>query len=235
VSHAGHDTIELIAAVVIVIGGALFTAISFRSRPARSGPAAFDARASRGRVATPNRDDAPAVRRSLTLMAAGLSAGAAVIHLAAAPSHYLEIGDLAAGFLASAAFQGWWAARAVGGLSRRLVDVAIVVNVAIVAAWAWTRTVGLPLGPFAGGPEPMGLPDAVCTLFEVLLVGVLLVERSGTGFLLAPSGRARSATAIAIVPVLGLVVVLTSLSAVAIADGLDHGFSLPGSGHIAGH
>ncbi len=234
-SHGGHDTIELIAAAVIVIGGAIFTAISFLSRPARSGPAAFPATTPSPRATTSDRDDAPAVRRSLALIAAGLSAGAAVIHLVAAPSHYLEIGDLAAGFLASAAFQGWWAVRALGGLSRRLVDVGIVVNVAIVAAWAWTRTVGLPLGAFAGGPEPIGLPDAVCTLFELLLVGVLLVERTGSGVLLARRSWARSATAIAIVPILGLVVVLTSLSAVAIADGLDHGFSLPGSGHIAGH
>jgi hypothetical protein len=234
VSHSGHDSIELLAAAFIVVGGAIFTGISFLSRPARPGPAAFapTSRADAGAV----RDGiTPAVGRSLALIAAGLSAGAAVIHLVAAPTHYLEIGDLAAGFLASAAFQGWWAVRALGELSRRIVDVGIVVNVAIVAAWAWTRTVGLPIGEFAGGPEPIGLPDAVCTAFELLLIGVLLAVRSGSDAAIERRDRARTVAAIAIVPVLGLVVVLTSLSAVAIADGLDHGFSVPGSGHIAGH
>ena len=97
----------------------------------------------------------------------------------AAPPHYAEIGDLAAGFVAAAAFQGWWALRARGGLTLRLIDVGIAANVAIVAAWAWTRSVGLPVGELAGGPEPVGFPDAVCTAFEVLLVGVLLVAGQG--------------------------------------------------------
>ena len=39
--HAGHESIELLAAAVIVIGGALFIANAFRARPARRGLAAF--------------------------------------------------------------------------------------------------------------------------------------------------------------------------------------------------
>jgi hypothetical protein len=234
VSDAAHNSIELLAAAFIIVGGAIFTGISFLSRPARPGPAAALPSSRDARVRN-LAGDTPAVGRSLTLIAAGLSGGAAVIHLVAAPSHYVEIGGLAAGFLASAAFQGWWAVRALGGLTRRHVDLGIVVNVAIVAAWVWTRTVGLPVGEFAGGPEPIGLPDAACTAFEVLLVGVLALVRSGSDVVLAERRWARSAAAIAIVPVLGLVVVLTSLSTVDIADGLDHGFSLSTAGHVAGH
>src|SRR5689334_6457798 len=162
--HASHDTVETIAAAVVVIGGAIFTAMSYRTRPARSGPvaSAFPAAApSDGRDGAPSTvrriaaADTPAATRSIAVMMSALSAGAAVIHLAAAPPHYAELGDLGAGFLVSAAFQAWWAFRILGGASRRLVDLGIVVNVAIILAWAWTRTVGLPIGEFAGGPEPV--------------------------------------------------------------------------------
>ena len=126
--------------------------------------------------------------------------------------------------------------RARGGLTLRLIDVGIAVNLAIVAAWAWTRSVGLPIGEFAGGPEPIGFPDAVCTAFEVVLVGVLLVARSGLDGVVVGRSWARPAASIAVVPVLGLVLVLTSMSAVAIANGLDHGGTGQGtSGHVAGH
>jgi len=227
---SGHELIEAIAAAVIVVGGAIFTAISFLTRPARTGPAAQ-------RVPAPRRPDAaPAVRRSLVVIMAGLSAGAAVIHLVAAPSHYLEIGDLASGFVIAAGFQAWWAVRALGMLSRRLVDVGIVVNLAIVAAWAWTRTVGLPIGELAGSPEPIGLPDAACAAFELLLIGLLVVCRRDLDVVAAGRSWAGPLASIAVVPVLGLVVVLTSLSTVAIAAGLDHGApsGAPGQ-HIAGH
>ena len=229
--HASHDSIETIAAAVILIGGSIFTAISFRARPPDRGPAAAPVQAPPVDVGA-----APAVRRSLVLIMAGLSAGAAVIHLVAAPSHYLEIGDVASGFVISAAFQGWWAVRALGGLTRRVVDVGIVVNVAIVVAWAWTRSVGLPIGEFAGAPEPIGLPDAACTMFEIVLVGLLVLCRGGLDVEAARRSWARPLASIAVVPVLGLVIVLTSLSTVAIAAGLDHGAPTgPGAGHIAGH
>jgi len=229
-AHTGHDLVETIAAVIVVVGGAILTAISFFTRPARNGPGAS--------VPPPRVDpDAmPAVRHSLTTMAVGLSAGAAVIHLVAAPDHYLELGDLGAGFLAAAAFQGWWAVRAHGDLSRRLVDLGIVVNLAIIAAWAWSRTVGLPVGPFVGGPEPVSFPDAVCTAFEAGLVGLLVVLRSGLDPVLAGRAWVRPAASIAVVPILGLVLVLTSMSTAAIADGLDHGGPAPApGGHVASH
>src|SRR6478672_3312568 len=201
-AHAGHETIEIVAAVLIVIGGAIFTVLSFRTRPARSGPAAFLVSASAPRGVD------PAAARSLALMMAGLSGGAAVIHLAAAPSHYAELGDLGAGFLISAAFQGWWALRCLAGPSRRAVDLGIVVNVGIVAAWAWTRTVGLPIGEFAGRAEPIGFPDGASVVFELLLIGLLVVRRLGVDLHLEGRRAGRSVAAVAVVPVLGLEVLL---------------------------
>ncbi len=228
--HAGHETIEVIAAVLIVIGGAIFTVLSFRTRPARSGPAAFLVSPPMPRAADP-----PAAR-SLALILAGLSGGAAVIHLAAAPSHYAELGDLGAGFLVSAAFQAWWALRCLSGPSRRAIDLGIVVNLGIIAAWAWTRTASLPIGEFAGRAEPIGFPDGASVAFELLLVALLVAQRLGVRLGLARRAGGRSLAAVAVVPVLGLVLLLTSLATVAIADGLDHG--APGgspAGHVAGH
>jgi len=228
--HAGHETIEVIAAVLIVIGGAIFMVLSFRTRPARSGPAAFP-------VPPPTPRDADSTAaRSLALIMAGLSGGAAVIHLAAAPSHYAELGDLGAGFLVSAAFQAWWALRCLAGPSRRAIDLGIVVNLGIVAAWAWTRTAGLPMGEFAGRAEPIGFPDGASVAFELLLVALLVARRLRVRLVLERRAVGGSLAAVAVVPVLSLVVLLTSLATVAIAEGLDHGApSGAPVGHVAGH
>ena len=233
-AHGGHGGIETIAAAVIVIGGAIFTWLSYRTRPARLGPAAsvLGDRAARG-----GEVGGPAAIR----IVAALSAGAAVIHLVAAPGHYLELGDVGAGFLIAAAFQAWWATRAWTAVSRQMAIAGSVVNVAILAAWAWTRTIGLPIGEFAGGPEPVGFPDAACAAFEIALVA-LLTFRWLAGL---PTGRAtparwqtvgRSLASIAVVPTLGLVLVMTSLATYAIANGLDHGVPQgTNQGHTASH
>jgi hypothetical protein len=236
-AHGGRELVETIVALLVVVGGSVFTVIVFLTNPARRDPgASAPGQGVSAPSAPPDAEAVRSVRRSVGRIAATLSGGAAVIHLVAAPPHYAEIGDLAAGFVAAAALQGWWALRARGGLTLRLIDVGIAVNVAIVAAWAWTRSVGLPVGELAGGPEPIAFPDAVCTAFEVLLVGVLLVARSGLDAALVGRSWSRPAASIAVVPVLGLVLVLTTLSTVAIATGLDHGATGQAtSGHAAGH
>src|SRR5712671_1893041 len=102
--HLSHDSVERIAAVILVIGGAVF-------------------------------------------------------HLAAAPSPYREIGDVAVGFVVSAAFQAAWIRWCLAGPSRSTIAIGIAGNLAIVAAWAWTGTVGAPGGEIASSPEPVGFPD----------------------------------------------------------------------------
>jgi hypothetical protein len=232
-AHGGHAAIETIAAAVIVVGGAIFTWLSYRTRPAPRGPAASV-------FAGRNVGDVGG-ELALIRILAGLSAGAAVIHLVAAPGHYQELGDIGAGFLVAAAFQGWWATRAWTAVSRRIAILGIVVNIAILAAWAWTRTIGLPIGEFAGGPEPVGFPDAACGAFEIALVALLLCRWIAA--LPAPGGvhaqsqtLGRSLASIAVVPTLGLVLVVTSLATYAIANGLDHGAPPgPSAGHTASH
>lgn len=163
------------------------------------------------------------VGRSVALILAGLSGGAAVIHLAAAPSHYEEIGDLASGFVVAAIFQAAWIRWCLAGPSHRTAWIGIAGNLVIVAAWAWTRTVGLPIGELAGVPEPVGYPDAASVVFELILVAGLAARVAGVGAAIERRIDLRTVAAIAVVPVVGLVLVLTSLATVAIAGGMEHG------------
>jgi hypothetical protein len=222
-AHGGHDAIELIAAVVLVLGGALFTIRAFRARPAPPGRAAPGVADASRRSGADAAWGLPPVRRSVGLILAGLSGGAAVIHLVAAPTHYLEIGELGAGFLIAAVLQGAWIRWCLAGPSRRTALFGIALNGAIVLAWAWTRVVGLPIGPFAGGPEPIGLPDGASVVFELLLVAGLVPAALGVDVVAARGRAVREIASIAVVPVVGLVLVVTSLATVAVASGLDHG------------
>jgi hypothetical protein len=227
----GHDTVELIAAIVLVVGGGIVTARMFLTRPARHGAVAP---AIQGSGLGAAHAELPTLRRSFALILAGLSAGAALIHFAAAPSHYVELGDLGAGFIVAAAFQAAWTRWCLAGPSRRTAIVGIAANLAIVGAWTYTRVFGLPVGPFAGGPEPVGFPDAASVVFELLLVIGLLAGLVGIDVGVGRRRALRELASIAVVPVVGLVIVLTSLATVAIAAGLDHGVGgQHGAVHVA--
>jgi hypothetical protein len=118
------------------------------------------------------------VRRGEAAVVAALLAAAGVIHLAAAPEHaseYLLFG-MAFYVMAAAQFAAAWAFAAGGG-SDRLRAATIALNVGIALLWATTRVVGLPVGPEHWQPEDVGVLDGVCTLLEVLAVGVLLARR----------------------------------------------------------
>ena len=233
-----HDSVEQLAVLIIVIGGAIFVALSLRARSVQPGSAALVDTEPARTVTTSSAT--PTVRRSLVLIMAGLSAGAAVIHLVVAPSHFAEIGGLAAGFVISAGFQALWVRWCLAGPSRRTMAIGILGNLAIVAAWTYTRTIGLPLGEFAGSAEPIGYPDGASVVFELLLIAGLIVRWFDLDLLVSRRAVIREVAAIAVVPVLGLVLVLTSLATVAVANGLDHG--LPGDhpamtnmANMAGH
>ncbi len=207
--HGASGPVDFVAACVLVITGAAFVLASVRRRsmtPISGGPSS----------------PMPTVRRSLVLIMAGLSAGAAVIHLAAAPGHFAEIGSLAFGFVASGVFQAVWVRACLAGPSSRTMAVGIVVNLAIVAAWAYTRTVGLPIGELGGSPEPIGFPDGASVLFELLLVGGLLLAWFSVD---VPSHRSRAQTmaSIAVVAVIGLIAVTTSVATISIASEPGHG------------
>lgn len=229
-----HTALHDAAALILVIGGAAFLLLAFRGRRALvlAGEAPTAAR-----VAVAGSNLAGRVR-PLAAILASLSAGAAAIHLAAAPHHVRELGDLGAGFLVAAVFQAAWAKLWLAGPSPRLALVGLVGNGAIVAGWALTRTLGLGVIGLGAASEPIGLPDGAATVFELLLLIGLLCFRTGLGGIVGRLRAVRELAPIAVVPVVGLVIVVASLSVAAIAMGLDHGLpagvALP-SGHGGTH
>jgi hypothetical protein len=85
--------------------------------------------------------------------------GAALIHAAQAPSHFAEWWTAGASFVALAAVQALLGAAAAAGADRRVWRLAQAVSLAAIGLWALSRTVGLPVGPEAGQPEPVGRAD----------------------------------------------------------------------------
>lgn len=235
---AGHETVHLAAAVVLIGGGAAFIALALARRVR---PGAVTGRSwapsAHGRPGEPDRTPPPLGDRPLLTILAGLAAGAAFLHLAAAPSHYVELGEVGAGFVAAGVGQAMLASAIRRGPSRLTLDLGIVSTLGLIALWAASRSVGLPLGP--GGArllEPIGLPDGAVVVFETLLAAGLVALRVGV---VPPrrSGALRAIGSVAIVPVLGLVLVTASLATVAIVAGLEHGrpVDLHGPGAAPAH
>jgi hypothetical protein len=156
-------------------------------------------------------------------LASALSVGAAAIHLAAGPAHVESLGDLGLGFYWAALFQGAFAVALMRrSVSRRLAWIGIGLNVVLVAAWAWSRVVGLPDVP--GGPEAVGVADGTAVLLQLALVGLLAgrVRRIDTRRRAdrpdAPSSFATAGFAM----LLGLVLVSTTFAVADAASGHGH-------------
>ncbi|WP_208027050.1 hypothetical protein [Rhabdothermincola sediminis] len=122
--------------------------------------------------ATPSPEHQAAVAYSLPARSvlAVLSLCAGVVHLVMVPQHAQQ------GALEGWAFaiMGWLQVLAAVALiarpSRHLLQAVIVVNLAIIGLWAWSRTTGLPVGAHAGEPEEARTVDQLTTAFEALLV-----------------------------------------------------------------
>jgi hypothetical protein len=114
-------------------------------------------------------------QRWSAVAAAGWSLGAAAIHFAVIGEHFELVPAEGIFFMVVAWFQVGWA---VTFVSRPLPSIALiggVVNAAVVAVWAWSRLVGLPIGGHGDGTEPIAVNDAIATAFEVALVITVLV------------------------------------------------------------
>lgn len=112
------------------------------------------------------------------LFLAAFSWLAAAIHAVVAVAHFDEY------LLAGVAFAGLATAQTAWGVLvyRRPAQVRLaagmLLNAAVIAAWALSRTAGLPLGPEAGTAVPVGLADLGATVCELALVaGSALVLR----------------------------------------------------------
>jgi hypothetical protein len=137
---------------------------------------------------------ARAMRRA-TVVRVGLAAAtfvAAWMHLVLTPEHLGESTLLGLGFLAAGLVQLALAAVVVERPSERALSLLVVVNVALLAIWAYAVLVGLPLadgghdsgeaaGLVIGHGEPIDLAAAITKAAELasLLLAVLLLHRPG--------------------------------------------------------
>jgi hypothetical protein len=129
-------------------------------------------------------------RRTLLAYVALCSAAAATIHLAVVWPHANESLLLGVLFALAGAFQLAWAPLVLVRPSRRVLAAGAVVNAGIALAWAVSRTVGLPFGPEAWSPEPVGLADSAATIFELAIAtGAVILRRRFVPQLRGGAGR----------------------------------------------
>ena len=110
-----------------------------------------------------------------------LSFGAAAIHFAVSPDHFGEWAPYGIAFACLAWFQILWAAAYVARPSPGWARAAVVVNAAVILVWAWSRTIGLPIGPEPGSTEPVGFADTLSSGLEARLVRGLVLVGSPIG------------------------------------------------------
>jgi len=154
-----------------------------------------------------SQQDNPRARSQTVVVACAISAAAGVIHAVAMVDHFDHHWLYGVFFLAVTYFQVLWAIwiyRHPG--DRRVLAIGAIVSVAIVAVWLVSRTIGIPFGPDAGDPESIGAMDAVATLDQLALAGLVLT-------ILKPYGRfGRRMTGITGATAVRLAVMLCSAS-----------------------
>jgi hypothetical protein len=156
---------------------------------------------------------------------AALLVGAGAIHLAMAPSHLGESAVEGAGFIVAAWVQIAVAVLVVTHPRRWVLGAAVGANVAFVAAWAVSRTAGLPFGAHSGHRETVSLVDGACVALEVLAVMT-------AGFLLAkPTARLARSGGMAFAGALGAFVLTTA--AIASPSARDHAAGSHGEHGVA--
>lgn len=115
------------------------------------------------------RTEVEPIPSSLRIMAVAVL-GSALVHGAAVHHHSQEAAVLGWFFaLLSLAQFGWVLALLVAPV-RRIVVAGVWCNLAVIALWAWTRLVGLPLGIEGGQREGIGTADLVATVLEATCV-----------------------------------------------------------------
>jgi len=107
-----------------------------------------------------------------------LSLGAAGIHFAVLGSHFEEWWGYGVFFAVVASLQALWALPMVHSPGRWLYWAGAVGNAAVIAAWAVTRTAGIPIGPSEGEVENAQFIDLLSVGFQALIVAVCVAMAS---------------------------------------------------------
>lgn len=156
--------------------------------------------------------------------AAWASLGAGLAHLAVTPGHWREWVLSGAFFLALAVFQLVWAAAVVRFPNRPLVVLGVAANLASMALWGISRMWGIPAGPNAGVPEPVGPAGILTVLLESVAVA------SAVWFLLPRQQPAVLSTGGHRFAVGGVVLAVAALTGPGMATAVGHGHT-----HSSGH
>lgn len=161
----------------------------------------------------------------LDLVLAALLAGAGVIHFAMVPVHAGGSWIDPVGF----AVVGWFQIVTAGLLLTRRatpgVHLAVVLgNLGVLGLWAWSRTVGLPVGTHANVVEPVEAIDLIAAGLEAAAVVLALAALLGPRHLSLPSRAA---------PVAALAVAGLVTGAIASPGAIAHGHG-GGGGHSHG-
>ena len=109
-------------------------------------------------------------------IAGGASVVAGLVHYAAVPEHRAEWLLAALFFTIIGAFQVLWPVLVHVCRRRALWWAALAVNLGLLALWLISRTAGLPFGPEAGDPEPVGVLDTIASAAELITVAALLMR-----------------------------------------------------------
>lgn len=159
------------------------------------------------------------------LALASLAAGG--VHLAAAGAHLQESTVLGVAFLLTGSLQVLLGALVWRGLSRPLVAALTVLHLLALAAWAASRTVGLPVGH--PGPEAAGIADLVTVGLELVALTALAIRNR------RPQRIRRVPIALALATA-GVLLGSASLAAAEAGRGHGHGGSTDlDHAHDAGH
>jgi hypothetical protein len=145
---------------------------------------------------------------SVTLVCAG------AIHTSVVEEHYREWALEGLFFVALAVVEALLALAIAAAPGMTTHRAAIALSLATIALWTVSRTLGVPVGPQAWVPEPIGRADAVATLLELTTAVAL------SPLVLPFPGRGASGVAVALVAIAGF-----AATALALA---------PGGGHDAG-
>jgi hypothetical protein len=164
-----------------------------------------------GPRADPDRNPA----RVLSVIAvASIAAGA--INIAAAATVGRASTENLAFFVVVAAAQLAWGAVALARAPRWWLALGAVGNLVVAATWVMSRTVGLPVGVYAGIKLPVGFPDALAAALEVVIVagGAALMIRGRTPARSAARSMGVTVAAAVVVGALALVGVLAQAGAI---------------------
>ena len=207
----GHQLLEAAAAVVLVIGALVFVPASVIVYVRSAGHGAGAIRA----VVSMPVDPDKLLDRAIAVIAAAMSFGAATIHFAAVQPHLEEfvpyaiafgalgVGQLGLGF---ALLRGWPLAQAAS----------VVLSIGVLGVWVLSRTVGLPWGPEPWVPEAIGSPDVISSVFEAAIAGLLVAGPLYRRPSRATLERVARSIHVALVPISGIVVVITLIAVAAL-------------------